>query len=112
MKLWQIGQWINGKKLWATSKLRQNSIVSDKNGVIIEQSTCQLKHQTYEQFIEKRKQVYLSEFEYAQQRGVILQSWEQLLPYLPTKEEFALKTAYVGEDSELKVIEWFKSHTK
>ena len=96
MKLSRIGLWAKDRKLWAASKLRLNNILSDKNGVIIEQSTCQLKHQTYEQFIEKRKQVYSSEFEYAQQRGVIMQSWEQVLPRLPTKEEFALKTAYAG----------------
>ena len=92
----QIGQWINSKKLWAASKLKQNNNLSDKNGVVIEQSICQLKNQTYEQFIEKRKQVYLSELEYARQRNVIMQSWEQLLPSLPTREEFELKTAYTG----------------
>ena len=91
----QIGQWINSKKLWAASKLKQNTL-SDKNGFIIEQFTCQLKHQTYKQFIEKRKQVYSLEFEYARQRNVVMQSWKQLLPYLPTEEEFALKSAYVG----------------
>ncbi|VEP15353.1 conserved hypothetical protein [Hyella patelloides LEGE 07179] len=91
-------------------KFRQYDVASQKNGVIIKQSVCQPKHQIYEQFIEKQKKAYLSEFEYAQQRGVVMQSWEQLVPFLPTKEEFELKRAYVG--FECKRIEYWSDGLK
>jgi|GEM_PF-6161765 len=96
MKPSQVWQWISSQKLWTALKLKRKDITSQKNGVIIKQSVCQQKHQTYEQFIEKRKKLYLSELEYARQRNVVMQSWEQLVPCLPDKKEFEHKKAYVG----------------
>lgn len=71
-------------------------ITNNKDGAIAEQAICSLKQRSYEDFIEKRQQGYLSELKYARQRGVVLQSWEQLLPCLPTKEQFEHKRAYIG----------------
>jgi dipeptidyl aminopeptidase/acylaminoacyl peptidase len=88
MEFFQIWQKIINSKIW--------NIAPGKNGTIIEQSICQFKQQDYAKFIAKCQQNYLFEFKQACSKGIVMKSWEQLKPCLPTLEEYEHKKAYAG----------------
>ncbi len=86
MKFSQIWPRITNSKIW--------NIAPGHNGTIIKQSNCQFKQQDYAKFIEKYQQQHLFELKQAQQRGVVMQPWEQLKPSIPTQAEYEHKIAY------------------
>lgn len=88
MEFSQIWQKITNSRIW--------NIAPGENGTIIQQSTCQFKQRDYAKFIEKYQQNYLFEFKQARSKGIVMQSWEQLRPCLPTPKEYERKKAYVG----------------
>lgn len=81
--------------LLASNAVAQGKVQAD--GTIIEQMPCAPSPaQTYEQYIERRKRVFLEEMELAKREGFRMEMPKDFTPLFLTKEEFARHRAYAG----------------